>query len=445
MEKQKEKQGPAYKKIIWDYIDAVNAQVNIVRLSYKFLSAKIVAESKKVEEFIKDHGEVYEEEGNKIVKMPIEHGAVFSKMMRNLDNTARAFDMSGVNAVIGLVSRYDGLLGELTKQMFVDKPEILNSSDREFKASEILAYADFNEVKEVLVEKEIESLLRKSHIEQFQWLGNKLNIELKKFKLFPEFVEIMERRNLFVHCNGLVSRQYLLECKKNNVTQPKDIKLGDRLTADFIYVRDTYKVLFQVGIMLGFVLWYKIKPEEGDSMMESLSQVAYDLIRDEEYELCLDVIDFALANKSWSKEINSAQQLVFRVNKALTFHLREMQKECEKITNSIDLTAAEPVYHLAVAVLNKDYDKAYNLMAKIGKDENMRVNYKVWPLFKKIRQEKAFIEKYKEIYCEEYECNDTRIADFEEVIKSAIEMVKRAKETNRESADVQDVISESIS
>lgn len=425
---ESEKKHSVYRGIIWDYINAVNAQMNIVPISYNFLSAQIVTEGKKVEKFSKEHGELGEEDGKEYICMPLEYNAVFAKMMRNLGNTALAFELTGVNAVIGIVSRYDGFLADLMKLLFADKPEILNGSDKEFKASDILTYADFNELKEVLVEKEIETLLRKNHVDQLQWLEAKLKLTLKDFKLFPDFVEIMERRNLFVHANGIVSRQYISECKKNGYTLPEGLKPGDRLDADMAYVRKAYKVLFQVGIMLGFVIWHKIRPQEGEEMMDSLSEVAYDLIKDEEFTLGLDIIDFALTNKSWAKEINFAQQLIFRVNKALAFHLRDMQDECVKIADSMDVTAADPVYHLAVAVLKMQYSEAYVIMDKIGKDDDMRGNYKTWPLFNKIRQEKAFVEKFKEIYDEEYECNDTHISNFEEVIKSALELVERTKE-----------------
>lgn len=422
----------AYSEIIGSYIDAINAQMNIVPVSYNFLSAQMLTESRKVEKFRKEHGTPFKDEKGEGIRMSLEHSTVFQKMMKNLNNTARAFDMTGENAVIGLVSKYDGYLGKLTKQIFTDIPEILNSSDKEFKTSDILTYKDFEELKEVLIEKEIESLLRKNHVDQLQWLESKLNLELRKFKFMPEYVEIIERRNLFVHCNGVVSRQYISECKKYNVILSEEITPGSTLNAFIDYVRKAYKVLFQVGVMLGFVLWHKIRPDESEEMMDSLSDVAYNLIKDEEYELGLGIIDFALTNKSWLKEINFAQQLVFRVNKALAFHLRDMQEECEKIVDSMDVSAAEPVYHLAVAVLKKQYDDAYSIMERIGKDEKMRVNYKTWPLFYKIRQEVAFINKFKVIYNEEYECNDTRTAAFEEVIKSASEIVERAKEMMNE-------------
>ena len=429
-----------YRKIIWDYINAVNTQMNIVPISYKFLSAQMITESKKMKQFSKDHGTPFKDEGGEGIRMSLEHGAVFEKMKKNLNNTARAIDITGENAVIGLVSKFDGYLGILTKQIFTDKPEILNGSDKEFRVSDILTYRDFDELKDVLVEKEIETLLRKNHVDQLQWLETKLGIELRKFKLLPEYVEIMERRNLFVHCNGVVSRQYMSECKKFGVDLPEDVKPGETLDAYVKYVRKAYKVLFQVGVMLGFTLWYKIRPQEGLEMIDSLSEVAYDLIKDGAHDLGLDIIDYALSNKSWAKEIKAAQQLVFRINKALAFHLRDMQDECEKIVDSIDVTAAELRYHLAVAVLRNEYDDAYDIMGRIGKDGEMRVNYKIWPLFYKIRREPAFIDKFKEIYNEEYECTDTRTA-FEEVIKSAMEMVEKTKEMmdKKENAGGQEV------
>lgn len=448
MEDNLEEKVSIYRKIIWGYINAMHTQMNIVPISYNFLSAQMLTESRKVTKFSKDHGTPFKDEKGEGIRMSLEHGTVFEKMKKNLNNTASAFDMTGENAVIGLVSKYDGYLGLLTKQIFTDKPEILNGSDKEFKASDILTYKDFDELKDVLMEKEIETLLRKNHVDQLQWLESKLGIELRKFKLLPEYVEIMERRNLFVHCNGVVSRQYMSECKKYGCELPEKVKLGATLDAYIDYVRKAYKVLFQVGVMLGFTLWYKIRPQEGLEMIDSLSEVAYDLIKDEEYELGLDIIDYALSNKSWAKEIKAAQQLVFRVNKALAFHLRDMQDECEKIVDSIDVTAAELRYHLAVAVLRNDYDDAYYIMEKIGKDDAMRVNYKIWPLFNKIRQESAFVEKFKEIYNEEYECTNTRTVAFEEIIKSATEMVEKAKEMMDEEAkaksDVHDVVAEVV-
>ena len=424
-----------YNDIIYNYIDAINTQWNIVPISYNFLSAQLLTESKKIDKYAKVHGQSPEDKGDNVFRMSVEHSIVFNKMLMNFNNIMLAFDMVGVDAVIGMVSKYDGFLGLLTKQIFKDKPEILNGSDKEFKASDILTYADFNELKDVLVEKEIETLLRKNHIEQLQWLETKLGIkQLRDFKVLPDFVEIMERRNLFVHCNGVVSRQYLSECDKYGVKLPAEVQIGTRLDADIDYVRKVHTILFQVGIMLGYTLWYKIRPTEGELIIDSLSDVSFDLISEGKYQLGQCIIDFALANKSWKKEIKYAQNLVFHVNKALSYHLQDMQNECDLIVNSLDVSAAKPVYNLAVAVLLNNYKKAYEIMDIIGNEEGMRINYKTWPLFAKIRLEPEFANRYKAIFNEEYECTDAKLSAFEDILKSANELVEKTKERMKDTA-----------
>lgn len=435
-----------YGQIIQDYIKMVNGQMQIVPISNNIMIAKLIADSKKLKEYGEKNGKAFEEDGKEGIKMSVGHSIVFDRMMRNLGSSVRAYSMIGVNAVIGMVSKYDGFLGSLIRQLLEDKPEILNGSDKEVKVTDIMSSMNLEELKEVIVEKEVDSLLRRSHTEQLKTLEGKLNMELNPQKLLPDFVEIMERRNLFVHCNGVVSRQYLIECKKHGYQVPNELKVGDVLEADREYVMNAYQVLFQVGVMHGFVIWYKLRPEEGEQLVDTLSEVAYDLIKDEEYKLSLGVIDFALMNKSWSKEINNAQQLVFRVNKALAFHLRDLQDECVKIVDSMDVTAAEPKYHLAVAVLKKEYDKAYNIMKLIGPDKEMLINYKIWPLFNLIRMEQGFANTFKEIYKEELECNDDKMSNFEEVVKLAMEIVEKSKQEQTETQDTEDleVVTESV-
>lgn len=429
------KETNAYKKIIWRFMEAIKTEKQIVPISYHFLSAQMFADTKKVEAFFKEHGQVITQDGQEGIRMSMEHGLVVEKMISNLDNTVLAFEMVGSNAVIGMVCKYDGYLGELTKQLFIDKPEMLNGSEKEFRVSDILSYSDIEELKEALIEKEIETLLRKNHIEQLQWLEGKLKMDLRKFRLLPNFVEIMERRNLLVHSNGVVSRQYMSECKKYGVVIPEDVGPGKALNTELDYVHEAFSVLFQVGVMLGFVLWYKMRPEEGKSILDSLSEASYELINNGDYSLACGLIDFSLSNRVWEKDINNAQRLVFQLNMALSFHLRNRQDECERIVKSLDMTAAEPVYHLASAILLNDYDKAYQMMDMIGKDDQMRVFYKTWPLFKRIRKETSFVDKFKAIYDEEYECNTACISDIEEVISSALELVDRAKKMDGSTVD----------
>lgn len=71
----------------------------------------------------------------------------------------------------------------------------------------------------------------------------------------------------------------------------------------------------------------------------------------------------------------------------------------------MDWSAMSDKFKLAKAVLVDDFDNAYKIMRKIGKDEEEmeQFGYQEWPLFQEIREEDQFKEVYKEIYGVEYE------------------------------------------
>lgn len=93
--------------------------------------------------------------------------------------------------------------------------------------------------------------MRSSHQEQFDWLAKELSIStLTKFKDWPNFIEITQRRNLFVHTNGIVSNQYLTTCNKYKVDNIENINKGDKLNVDRAYFERTYEIFYEIGIKL---------------------------------------------------------------------------------------------------------------------------------------------------------------------------------------------------
>ena len=115
--------------------------------------------------------------------------------------------------------------------------------------------------------------------------------------------------------------------------------------------------------------------------------------------------------------------------------MNDKQKECLAIVDKLDLSAAESVYKLAVAILKEDYTQAIVLMDQIGNVPRMRRDYKEWPLFTKFREEESFKKKYKELYNEEYICLEVRKPKFEEILESAEKMVEQDGDDLREDND----------
>lgn len=259
MEKVENREVSPYVGVIRQYISRLNSQIQSVPTLFNILSAQTVTNVQKVRDFVSKHGsEEKDEKGRDIIKMPIEYSRAFEGLVANMNNSFQALDNVGRNAVVSMVSMYDAYISSLVKVIYNDMPQLLNQSQKDFKLNNILLYKDFDELKEVVTEDEIETLLRKSHVDQLRWLEGKLDMTLTEFKVLPLFVELMERRNLFVHANGLVSRHYLETCEKYNIQINEDVTIGKQLDATDDYVFKSYAILFQTGIMLGFVVWHKI-------------------------------------------------------------------------------------------------------------------------------------------------------------------------------------------
>ncbi|NMB41833.1 MAG: hypothetical protein GX996_07850 [Firmicutes bacterium] len=102
------------------------------------------------------------------------------------------------------MSQFDVLVGQLLRSVYFAKPALLNSSESKLTVSEIFEYDSFDEVKNYFIGEEVTSLLRKSHPKQFDWLENKLSMELRKgLDIWPCFVEVTQRRSLLVHTDGI--------------------------------------------------------------------------------------------------------------------------------------------------------------------------------------------------------------------------------------------------
>ena len=140
--------------------------------------------------------------------------------------------------------------------------ELFFISQKQILFSELLKFASIEEAKESLVEREIEGVIRSSHHEQFAWMEKSLNVKLREgLTVWPEFVELCERRNLLTHTGGFVSKQYLSTCEVHKIAH-KDIKFGERLNINPEYYRRAVARIYEIGAKFCYVLWCKFEKLE---------------------------------------------------------------------------------------------------------------------------------------------------------------------------------------
>ena len=199
MTKNSEKYTPG--PILKQFGEELEALKQSFELSTGLFSILHQVESQNFKNFAKNKGKDFEEDesGFKVTVGP-ENWTEFKRFERRANSTRSSTRLIPRNFLVALFCTYDAFLGKLIRYVFELNPKILDSSERMLTYSDLLSFTDVHEAKEHLIEKETESILRKSHVEHFRWFEKNLGCSFTKgLESWPVFVELAQRRNLFVH------------------------------------------------------------------------------------------------------------------------------------------------------------------------------------------------------------------------------------------------------
>lgn len=326
----------------------------------------------------------------------------FEKKLKALSSSSLAVTNIPQIFFCDLVHKYDAYLGRLLRVAFFVKPELLSASEKKITFADLAGFKSIGAARESIIEKEVESVIRDSHIDQFKWISNRFNLPLhKNLDVWPSFVEITERRNLFVHCDGIVSSQYIKVCKQQGVELEANVKIGSQLQCDQAYFRKAFDIIFEIGIKLGHVLWRKLQPADIKNADNALHHTGYDLLTEERYELSKILLHFA--TDIFKKTSSDQVRRMNLINLCIAYKFSGDKQKCNALLDSEDWTACGPNFRMAVAVLKDKYTDAVEIMKSIGtKGEVSRENYSIWPLFKKFRTSKEFLTAYHDLFGEEF-------------------------------------------
>ena len=349
--------------------------------------------------FLAEHGRhVGKKDGRHIYELDLPYQHKVDNLEKHKATWGSAVDLLPKSLLISLVSQYDAFLRALLGHLFYSQPGLLNLNDQNLPFPKLLELGSVEKAKEFFIEKQVEGVLRSSHSEQFCWMENKFKLPLREgLSLWPDFIELTERRNLFVHCNGIVSSQYLSVCKDHNVSLPASISLGKKLEVSKEYFHKAHRCLFEIAIKLAHVLWRKIIPNNRLEADSNLLEITYEALVAERYELAAILLDFATSTlKHYS---NDEMRRLFILNRAIAYKWAGDDKKCRVIVNEHDWSSSREKFRLAVAVLLEDYPEAVRLMKVIGPTgDPSEFAYRDWPLFRKFRTSPLFLRTYHGFY-----------------------------------------------
>ena len=190
-----------FKQAIDKYINLLNSQMDSFPIIINTLAVNAKTCMSHYEKCIKERGiKITEDENSHEITytVPIEYGKEFERAKTDLTRSINAFSLIPKNTVVAMVSLYDAYLAELIECAYTIKPQLLNACEKEFSFSDIIAFETIDGLKKHVIEKDVESIIRESHIKQFELLSKKFDVKLTTdLPSYNDFIEITERRNLF--------------------------------------------------------------------------------------------------------------------------------------------------------------------------------------------------------------------------------------------------------
>lgn len=379
--------------------------LNCLRVTYGFsegtLNQQLFNASKQYNEFVSEYNKSCDPERINLEVPPskIKHYKKLDKAKRTAE---KALSLIPPTYIVSMVSIFDSFFAGLIRCLYSLRPEKVLESNKELHFRDIYNFDSVREIRKMVIDDTIEDLLRKSHLDQINWLETAINTPLKKFDGWASFIELTERRNLFVHSDGVVSSQYIDICKKQGF-DTKAVNIGSKLNVDKSYFDASYKLLYQMGIMLTQILLNKhyvdIYSHDTGERDKVIINNVYELIVEKHYDVAIIVSNFALENQFRHKAKDKSYILL---NLAQSYKWSGTNDKCIEVLNELDTSTWNDDLLIPKLVLEDQFEEVYKKMQNVG-PHSMVLNmasYRDWPIFQKIREEERFQVLFKEIFGE---------------------------------------------
>lgn len=384
--------------IIEDYINCLNSIKETFTSNFNILKRVEIIAKKSLKSFISKN-DINIEDIDSISPLQAKELKTIIKRIERTELAAVIFPQS---MLVALVSQYDYLIGQLVQWIYSVNPDSFNESGSQISYKELFSYNDINAIREKFLQDKVETILRKSHEEQIDDLQKLSGVKhLKGVTFWKEFIEITQRRNLLVHCKGIVSHQYIQKCNDVGVNPLPSV--GETLIVDDSYFAKAYHIFYSMGVMLSQVIMRHLlgKDKVLGEIDTILNHNIYDALEEENYDLAIELSKFALADST--KHSCRLDEVYFVLNYAQAYKWKGDQSKCNKVLSDFDFSAMTSDILVAKYALEDDINSVVEHMKKAGNNSKVMTKdaYVSWVIFKGIREMDEFKDAYKEIFGEE--------------------------------------------
>lgn len=310
-----------------------------------------------------------------------------AKVTRRLGQAAQAPPLLSQAFFSHLIAVWDSFFSSIVTELLECHPEVMDRSKRPLTFADVKSVNSIQQVRDLLLTEQVDQLMRGSHEAQFAYLEEKFGIKVSRDDLWRAFIEVTERRNLVVHTDLRVSRQYLRVCRKHDLAL--DAELGQVLPIGHEYFSHACDTLTELGIKLGYSVWRTTQKKLFSQQDAHFLQVTCSLIEDGLYDLARRLLECSLGTEGYHSSGDNRTRCV--LNLAQCHKWLGSQGDCLKVLEQEDWSGLSDEFTLQYLVLRDEFDEASNLLVQMIRAGAVdRDAIESWPIFQRFRYSEPF-------------------------------------------------------
>ena len=283
------------------------------------------------------------------------------------------------SSLISLVSVTEVFLSQLLHLFFQKHPSAVNAKDKQFTFEELTNFSTIDEARAYLVSWKIENIIRGSYEDWYDYLKNNFKLELSgTVKHHNHLVEHFQRRNLFVHNDGVVNKIYLSKVDKS-LAKPDMLTKKFTVSKGYLFAAlDRFEAVF---LQIAFELWMKCD-KTSEKRSSFIVHSAYDALLNKRWRVATEVATFIEKDKA----ADEVTILMAKVNSWIARKNIEDKSLVMSEVKAFDVSAKDGLFKLAKHCLLEETDAALSLAKQLEKSKQISLDDLLeWPLFVDLR------------------------------------------------------------
>ncbi len=299
-----------------------------------------------------------------------------------------------------VVTYFENLIASVLRENFAKYPQRIALNEKSVSYKMLTEVNDIEEIKDILIDQEVTNKMYESLLDWKNYFQKNIKLELKAWEeKFDVLQEIIARRNLYVHNNGIINNIYI-----KLIHDDDQYSLGEELIIDREYIDESVNTIEYLGMSLLIESWLKECSNDSDEVKKITDLIFEEYLEPQRWVMARYFYGLCLQNS----RISDADKILCKINNWQCYKWLGEYDKIKREVDKLDVSACKPMYVLGILALKEDYNKFfeyYDNQTDIGETE-----LKEWPLFMELRKSEEYLKRFSEVEnrnIKQIECTDT--------------------------------------